>query len=233
MKKILYSRFSAWLFIIALTPSLVSADPVIDITFEDLQGPIAAYQDPFENLNDEQLYNISMYARVKEMKKLSPGQVTSEMTTEAENAQKALETDELDPDELFTQGQKIIEIYKEAATKTNPLLTDKKVSIPGYMLALEYQDQKVTEFLLVPYVGACSHKPVPAANQILYVKAKTPVKAGLPYLPIQVTGMLRVEQQERDLYLVDGQKEITLSYTLEDATVKAYSRPKDQSFIVE
>ena len=90
----------------------------------------------------------------------------------------------------------------------------------GFMLALEFDNGLVTEFLLVPTMGACSHKPVPPANQIIYVKAKEAIEAGSPYMPIKVTGTLRITPQEKDLYLVDGQKNIEMSYTLEDTLVE-------------
>jgi uncharacterized protein len=51
----------------------------------------------------------------------------------------------------------------------------KKVSgsvarIPGFMVPLEDDDNHVTEFLLVPYVGACVHTPPPPPNQIVDVR---------------------------------------------------------------
>lgn len=40
-------------------------------------------------------------------------------------------------------------------------LQGKDVSIPGFMVPLEDDDNEVTEFLLVPYAGACIHTPPP------------------------------------------------------------------------
>ena len=41
--------------------------------------------------------------------------------------------------------------------------------MPGYMVPLEDNLEEVTEFLLVPYPGACIHVPPPPANQIVHV----------------------------------------------------------------
>jgi uncharacterized protein len=41
--------------------------------------------------------------------------------------------------------------------------------VPGYMVPLEDNLEEVTEFLLVPYPGACIHVPPPPPNQIVYV----------------------------------------------------------------
>jgi hypothetical protein len=46
-----------------------------------------------------------------------------------------------------------------------------KVRIPGYIVPLEADDQgRLTEFFLVPFLGACIHVPPPPPNQIVYVK---------------------------------------------------------------
>jgi Uncharacterized protein conserved in bacteria len=45
-----------------------------------------------------------------------------------------------------------------------------RVKIPGFMVPLEDDAEKVSEFLLVPYVGACIHTPPPPPNQIVHVK---------------------------------------------------------------
>ena len=39
------------------------------------------------------------------------------------------------------------------------------IRMPGYVLPLEFDGHKVTEFFLVPYVGACMHAPVPPPKQ--------------------------------------------------------------------
>ena len=52
---------------------------------------------------------------------------------------------------------------------TNPGLNGVDVKIPGFIVPLEEAKGEVTEFLLVPYFGACIHTPPPPANQILHV----------------------------------------------------------------
>ncbi len=49
----------------------------------------------------------------------------------------------------------------------NEALDGEAVKIPGFMLPLEYDGMKISEFLLVPYFGACIHTPPPPANQII------------------------------------------------------------------
>lgn len=61
-------------------------------------------------------------------------------------------------------------------------LEGKRVKIPGFMVPLDDNQLKVTEFLLVPTPQACIHVPPPPPNQMVYVKmAKgTESKVGAP-----------------------------------------------------
>lgn len=215
------------LLLISLLLSLVSAVQaieVIKIGWQDLQGTVEPYADPFKDLTEDQLYNLSIYARITEMQKYSPKSVTGAMDKEADTAKATLESEKIDIAYMFEQRDIIMKKRQKAAMATNSLLADREVEMAGYMLALEFDGELVKEFLLVPTVGACSHKPVPSSNQIILVKTKKPVKAGSAYLPIKITGTLRITPQAKDLYLVDGKKSIEMSYSMENTLVERYER---------
>ncbi len=72
-------------------------------------------------------------------------------------------------------------------------LNGKKVAIPGFMVPLEDDADQVTEFILVPFAGACIHVPPPPPNQMVYVKLTHSQKAKMSFTdPILVTGTLHV-----------------------------------------
>jgi hypothetical protein len=72
-------------------------------------------------------------------------------------------------------------------------LDNKLVSIPGFMVPLEDDADQVTEFILVPFAGACIHVPPPPPNQMIYVKLQRNHKAKMSFTePIIVTGRLHV-----------------------------------------
>lgn len=73
------------------------------------------------------------------------------------------------------------------------------VRIPGFVVPLELDEDRVLSFLLVPYFGACIHTPPPPSNQIVYVETSGQFKAPALDDPVYVTGRLRVEHQESDL----------------------------------
>lgn len=74
-------------------------------------------------------------------------------------------------------------------------LNGKRVRIGGYVVPLDFDATKVTEFLLVPFVGACIHVPPPPANQIIYVKSAAGIALKGEFDPVYVTGTITTEGQ--------------------------------------
>jgi hypothetical protein len=72
-------------------------------------------------------------------------------------------------------------------------LNDKYVKIPGFVVPLEGDADSITEFLLVPYFGACVHVPPPPSNQIVYVKFSEGVPINNLYDAVWVTGKLSTD----------------------------------------
>ncbi|WP_245953171.1 DUF3299 domain-containing protein [Alteromonas aestuariivivens] len=75
----------------------------------------------------------------------------------------------------------------------------KYVKIPGFVVPLEGTAELTTEFLLVPYFGACIHVPPPPSNQIVYVKFEQGVPIENLYDAIWVTGVLSTEGWSGDI----------------------------------
>jgi len=72
---------------------------------------------------------------------------------------------------------------------------DREVMIPGFMVPLEDWGTEVSEFLLVPYVGACVHTPPPPPNQLVFVRMRNDEKVPVPmWEPVWVHGKLEVEE---------------------------------------
>lgn len=72
----------------------------------------------------------------------------------------------------------------------------KRVKVPGFMVPLEDEEEFATEFLLVPYVGACIHTPPPPPNQIVMVKMDSGKKTKISFWdPVWVHGKLDVATQ--------------------------------------
>lgn len=92
--------------------------------------------------------------------------------------------------------KKMREIYDSAPV--NEELHNKTIRLPGFVAALENVDGVVTEFLLVPYFGACIHLPPPPANQIVHVKtgAGFGIKTDKIFDPVWVSGKILAEGRD-------------------------------------
>ncbi len=90
------------------------------------------------------------------------------------------------------------------------------IRLSGFVAPLTFESGRMSEFLLVPYVGACIHVPPPSSNQIVHVADPGDYRPdqGLLY-PVTVTGRLRVLRAETEL--------AEAGYRLDDAVVEKFS----------
>lgn len=81
----------------------------------------------------------------------------------------------------------------------NPRYDGKLVTLPGYVVPLDFSGGDITEFLLVPFVGACIHVPPPPPNQLVLVTTSSPFRLRGLFDAVEVTGTLRVAATTTDL----------------------------------
>lgn len=93
-------------------------------------------------------------------------------------------------------------------------LNGQYVKIPGFVVPLEGDADNITEFLLVPYFGACIHVPPPPSNQIVYVKFSEGVPITNLYDAVWVTGILSTDGWKGDI--------ATVGYTLKGQVVSEF-----------
>jgi hypothetical protein len=94
--------------------------------------------------------------------------------------------------------EKYRKLWEEAPVVKS--LHDKTVKLSGFLVTLEANPTAVSEFLLVPYFGACIHVPPPPSNQIVLVRAGAkPFKVTSLFQTVSVTGRLKTERSQNDL----------------------------------
>ncbi|WP_456119759.1 DUF3299 domain-containing protein [Vibrio algicola] len=98
--------------------------------------------------------------------------------------------------------------------KTRPELDGKIVKIPGFVIPLEGDANTVTEFLLVPYFGACIHVPPPPPNQIIYVKFPQGAPVQKLWDVVYVVGKLQTQVLNHEL--------AETGYTMQGAKIEKY-----------
>jgi uncharacterized protein len=79
---------------------------------------------------------------------------------------------------------------------TEPSMEGAKIKISGFAIPLEMTGDKVTEFLLVPYFGACIHTPPPPANQIIHVVSKQPLASMRTMDAVTVSGTMGLSRAD-------------------------------------
>jgi hypothetical protein len=115
------------------------------------------------------------------------------------------------------RAQQILDQLQEAwnAAPVVESLDGKRVKLPGFVVPIEGDGKKLSEFLLVPYYGACIHVPPPPANQTVYVKVpKADAKIRKAFDTVWVTGILSAKSFDSDL--------ATAGYQLEAEEVAPY-----------
>lgn len=117
-------------------------------------------------------------------------------------------------DDLISQEQ------VEADRRTN--LSGKRVGISGFALPLTIENKTITEFLLVPWMGACIHTPPPASNQIIHIVFPKGTAYRDRFSPVWIEGRLEHDPGDYTLYLVDGSRPIRANYTLTAEVVTDY-----------
>ncbi|KUF08736.1 hypothetical protein AVJ23_21265 [Pseudoponticoccus marisrubri] len=90
------------------------------------------------------------------------------------------------------------------------------IELAGYMIPLELTADGVTEFVLVPYVGACIHTPPPPPNQLVFASSAVPWPQRNLWDAVLVTGNMQARMMRTDLAQV--------GYTLETTYIEDFKR---------
>ena len=109
-----------------------------------------------------------------------------------------------DAQALSDNSARAIELFNayQEAVRSAPVVSEldgQQVRLPGFMVPLDFEGTETSEFLLVPYFGACIHVPPPPPNQIVYVQTISgyPLK-GL-FDAVWVTGVISVQAHLNDV----------------------------------
>jgi|GEM_PF-271088 len=207
--------------VVGLNPAFGADQGPLVLGWDDLKNT-ASIEDPFRKLTRTQLLNLSICENAAYMQENVPKAFTEKMAKEAEEARSSLIEQGIDIEGTLAKREEIKKIHRRRAVSTNPDLDGKQIRIPGYLLPLEYDGKKVTEFLLVPWVGACIHTPAPPSNQIVYVTLEQAFEVRSQFEPVWVTGKLAIDDVFTDLFLVDGSAEISIGYLVSDGRAERY-----------
>lgn len=213
-------RVALILFGVLLAP-IAYADAPRQLMWEDLVPKPATVDNPFAKLTKDQLLKLSDIASVRD--RLAGGEKVAPLDLADEQAAvRKLEQSGIEVDALLARRKEFAEQRRARAQAVNSALNGQQVRLPGYLLPLEFSGKQVTEFLLVPWVGACIHTPPPPPNQIVHVKADKPFDTAGMFAPVWVTGQITAGVTKKSLYLIDGSSDVDIGYSLQATRVEPY-----------
>lgn len=193
-----------------------------ELRWQDLAPPMDKFDDPFLGLSPEQKMDLAIVAVVRQLQARNDPALGPEQIKSYNERLARLKKDKVDVDGLLARHGEITKKRRKMAEAVNEKLNGERIRLPGYVLPLEMDGKKVTEFLLVPYVGACIHAPTPPPNQIVHVKHARGFEVAGLYTPVWVQGVMRTMRSERKLTFVDGAANIPVGYALDAQTVEPY-----------
>ena len=216
-------RSSLLLLPLATVLGRARAQAARQVTWDDLIPKGAQVENPFTKLAPEHLEALIEVAAVRDRKAMGV-ELTPIDTAAERDALAKLKAAKIDVDDLLSRRKEIAMKLRAQSRATHAALDNQMIRMPGYLLPLEFSGQQVTEFLLVPYVGACIHSPPPPPNQIVYVKSDKPVEVKATFEAVWVTGRMSTTAASKALHLVDGSSNIDVGYALAAARVEPYKQ---------
>lgn len=200
------------------------------IAWEDLQAHSTHLRNPYEHLSTTQTFRLSSLYKLREWAKENQPAPDSVEAQEIQRLEKAFADEGLDPNALLVDADEARDYWRSQSQVTNPDLIDRSVQLSGFVLPLgenkrknnrEQQAQQVSEFLLVPFVGACIHVPAPPPNQMIYIKPAAAIENPGLFSSVQVIGTLRARTGSYEVFQVDGSRTVDVSYAMDLQTIAA------------
>jgi ABC-type nickel/cobalt efflux system permease component RcnA len=199
-----------------------SPEKVQPITWRNLVPQVEIDNDPFLELTSDQKLDLVVASRIRELQSAGVD-ITPEQTQKFNDAVKRLEEDQIDMDGLIALRGEIVAQRTHAMAAVNGTLNGQQVRLAGYVLPLGNGGQKIKEFLLVPWVGACIHTPPPPPNQMVYVSVPEGMEPRGQFSPVWIEGKIEVKPASYDLFLVDGSMQVKVAYTMATDAISDYS----------
>lgn len=206
-----------------LTCLSVSALAVQKIEWKNLLPQQAPLNDPLKGLTQDQRFDIETISWARKLSAEERKLVQNKQGVEdAKKYEREFKKAGIDVDVLLKKYDTWQTNVEKRQKLVNSSLNEKTVQIAGYLLPLEFSEEGDTDFLLVPYVGACIHVPPPPANQIVFVRLAKRFKANDLYTAVWVTGKLKTKSSSKELSLIDGSANVSVGYHIDGGTIEPY-----------
>lgn len=200
--------------------SLPFSRQVKELNWEDLV-PDITFEDPFEALSHDQLGMLALVARIRQ-ETAAGNSLGDESLQEAVQLERELAADGVDVDLLLSRREEVRQLRELRATTAPSELVGVEIRITGHVLPLKFNKSMVTEFLLVPRIGACIHEPPPPPNQVVHVvlDEQEAFKPKGRFEQTRVSGLMTIKHDKVGLFHTDGSDDIYMIYRLQKGHIE-------------
>lgn len=213
------ARVAAAALALCLQVALAGSPRVVG--WDALTMRLSAADNPFATLAPDQLEALADVAALRDRK--ARGVVLTDKEAALERAGvERLRKAGLDADRLLAQREGVASKQRALEGAVNTALDGQEIRLAGYLLPLEFTGKAVSEFLLVPWAGACIHTPPPPANQVILVRTDKPYPVKAQFDAVWITGRLTAKSSRRTLYITDGDAAVDAGYAMHAAQVEPF-----------
>lgn len=200
---------------------VLAADAKV-LKWQDLQPDAPALRKSIGSMSQEQKIRLMRAIQQIDLKRqLDGGKLKATSLTATDTT--LLKEDFKDLKPLISD---IESFEKKRVEEMIPSLNGQVVELSGYVLPLKLKGKKVTEFLLVPVIGACIHVPAPPPNQMVVVQYPDGFPQGEMFTPVTVMGKLTIKSSKANLALADGANDVEVGYQMLASEVREYKQTK-------
>jgi len=205
------ARLVAGAWLAGALVATLPAEASNELDWHSLRPAAAPADNPFERLTPQQTDWITEIA-LGRLLQARGRPVSAEAAARQAALAATLAAEGLDAEQLLLQRDALIAQRRAAAQAPVPAVAGREVRLVGHLVPASADGATVTDWLFVPWAGACSHTALPA-NQIVRIPAKDLAEADRHGTqPLVLTGRIDVHEQESQLRLVDGELLLRSAY---------------------
>ena len=191
------------------------------IAWQDLTIPVEPKSDPFFDLGYDQRKLVEELLSF-ERSRAADGMLDTASRDRLAELTAALKGEGLDAAGVIEQERRFRDSIAAQRSVVRKEFDGESIRIPGFVVPLAFDGTEVTEFLLVPYAGACVHTPPPPANQIIHVRPDKGFAMRGLFDPVMVSGILTVERSMQSVEFSDGDAGFSVGYAMRANEISAY-----------
>jgi hypothetical protein len=200
-----------------------AAGAVLD--WRDLAPDVAVEDNPFAPLSDSQIDQLRRLA-LSRLLVQRLGHRSDEVATHERQIISTLTQQGIDAEALLAQREALMAERRARAEALRPSVDGQALQLVGYLVPIVADSSSVRDFLLVPWAGACSHMPPPAANQLLRVQLpEGEPDPSLMQRAVRVAGTVRMRPQWQQVSMVDGVLTVASGYAVDNASITLTGPP--------